>query len=178
MRYNYNIFVNQYPVVVNFIQHLAYYRAIKSAYDRLAMPSPFWTATIDAHIMIASVSWCKFYGPRANPIDWTKTPVVDVQKLQGLFRAQLLSDVGLHEQQWTDYHKSVCDFRDKYVAHHDISFSAIVPDFDIALKVAYVYETWIRCLLKPDTLDDQPLKTYFEQCLFEACAVTESAMSA
>ena len=64
------------------------------------------------------------------------------------------------------------------MAHHEIGFSAPVPDFDVALNVAYVYETWVRDLLNPDILDDQPLRTYFDQWLSQACAFTESAMSA
>jgi len=179
MKYSEQVFIQQYPIVASFIRHLAYYKANKSVYDQLSMVSPFWTATIDAHIMIAVINWCKVFGSYGpNQTHWTKTPIVDKHKLQDSFRTQILAAIGYTQQQWDDYHKSMCRFRDKYVVHTEIDFSEPVPNFTVALNIAYEYEIWVRDMLVPDFLDDQPLKIYFEQWTLEATAIAEAAMSA
>ncbi len=58
MKYDADMFAHQLPIVEQFVQQLAYYRAARSVYDKLNLKSPFSCATIDAHLKIATINWC------------------------------------------------------------------------------------------------------------------------
>ena len=49
-------------------------------------------------------------------------------------------------------------FRDKYAAHRELDFSAPVPNFDLALKVAYYFDDWIRWIISPDSFEEPSLR--------------------
>lgn len=72
----------------------------------------------------------------------------------------------------------MCDFRNKYVAHYEMDFSQPVPDFDIALRIAYAYDKWIRDIIHPDVYGRPKLKEEFENRFQRAELLIEKAMKA
>jgi hypothetical protein len=180
MNYDDKLFRAQHPVVQSFVQHLAYYRAGKAIYDRLALKSTFWTATVDAHLMVASLQWCKVFGSHGftNQTHWTKTPTMDAHQAKDDFRAQALAAASLTGEQWDDYWDEMCTFRGGYVAHCDIGFAGGIPNFETALAIAYAYDAWVRELIKPDILDDLWLKEYYGIWLKTASPIFDAAMKA
>ena len=144
MRYNDDIFRIQYPVVGDFVRHLAYFRAAKPIHDRLGLKAPFWTETVNTYLLIATVQWFKVFGAHgSNPTHWRNTPSKDNEAAINSFREKIRTALGCSPKEWADYHRRMCAFRDKYVVHRD-DFNDPVPDFDIALNVAYAYDEWIR----------------------------------
>lgn len=163
MRYDSDIFCNQYPIAGSFVQHLAYYRAGKPVYDRLGLKSPFWCATLDAHLKIATIQWCKVFGSDGcNATHWKKTARLDVETAKKSFRSKLVRP-GLSFADWQKYHRSMRNFRNKFVAHHEIGFADPVPNFDTALNVAYVYDGWVRELIRPDVYTGPWLRQHFDE---------------
>ncbi len=178
MKYDSDIFSYQFSIVASFVQHLAYYRVGKIVYDRLSMKSPFWCATIDAHLKIATTEWCKVFGSDGcNAIHWKKTAKLDVEKAKASFRLRLKND-GVKWDHWERYHKTVLAFRNKYVAHTEIGFLKPVPDFDTALKVAFVYDEWVRDLIKPHIFLEFSLSEHFDNWKCAAEPLIEEAMAA
>ena len=180
MKYDADMFTHQLPIVACFAQHLAYYRAAKPCYDKLNLKSPFWCATIDAHLMVAAIQWCKVFGSDGcnNSTHWKKTPTADVGAVQDSFRKTVLSEISFCRSEWDQYHKAMCDFRNKFVAHHELTFSEPVPDFDIALRIAYAYDHWMRELIRPDVYAGPRLKDEFENWCRQAEPLVEKAMNA
>ncbi len=178
MKYASDIFSNQFPIVASFVQHIAYYRVGKLVYNRLSMESPFWCATIDAHLKAATTQWCKVFGSNGcNATHWKKTATLDVEKAKTSFRLRLQNE-GLLWANWEKYHNAMLAFRNKYVAHTELGFLMPVPNFDIALKVAYVYDDWVRDLIKPHIFLEFSLKEHFDNWKFVAEPLIETAMVA
>jgi hypothetical protein len=54
-------------------------------------------------------------------------------------------------------------FRDKFVAHRELElFLEPVPDFNIALAVAYHYDNWLRHSIAPGIWEEPPLEQFAE----------------
>lgn len=177
MKYDSDIFRNQYPLVVSFVQHLAYYRAGKPIYDRLWIKSPLWTATLDAHLKIASIQWCKVFGSDGcNATHWKRTPILDVQKAQQSFRDRLKKSCVTRDE-WARRHQAMMNFRNRYVAHSDPNNADPVPDFNKALDVAYVYDEWVRDLIRSDIYTGLWLRQHFDEWTKAATPIFETAMN-
>jgi hypothetical protein len=117
---NQDVLRHQYPAVFFFVQHLAYNRVIKAAWEGRTHPSPFWASAVDGHLKLATVAWCKVFGTRGEEIHRHKTPIgTTKQQAQQDFRERIASHTGFTRQQWENYHKDMLDFRNKYVAHFD-----------------------------------------------------------
>lgn len=179
MKYSTNVFCNQYPIVRNFVQYLAYYRAAKQISDKLNIESPFWCATIDAHIVRATIEWCKVFGSDGcNSTHWKKMLIVEPEKMKESFRKKVVTTVGISIADWQTYRKTMCDFRNKYVAHTEIGFSNPVPVFTTALKVAYAYDEWVRELIHPDVFAEQWLKELYKKWFKTTTTLVETAVLA
>jgi len=55
------------------------------------------------------------------------------------------------------------NFRNNYAAHRALGFSSPVPNFDLALRVAYFYDDWIREVISPDSFYEPSLKESAER---------------
>lgn len=172
MDYNEEVFSRQYPVVVFFVQHLAYYKGLWAIYDDIRDDRDFWRSTCDAHLKLATVAWCNVFGSHKEDMHWTKTPTDNTQASQD-FRHRVLSETRFTQGQWETYHKEMLDFRDKYVAHLDLRspFNGSVPHFDPALQVVYAYQEWARELIRPVLLNQPTLRSQYEQWEAEACSI-------
>jgi len=172
MGYDEEVFSRQYPVVVFFVQHLAYYKGLWAIYDDITDHRDFWRSTCDAHLKLATVAWCNVFGSNKEDIHWTKTPTDNTHARQD-FRQRVLSETGFTQGQWATYHKEMLEFRGKYVAHLDLRgpFNGPVPYFDPALQVAYAYQEWVRELMRPALLNQRTLRSQYEQWEAEACSI-------
>lgn len=114
--------------------------------------------TIDAHLLRAAIRWCNVFGADdASDIHWKKLSVLDSTSLENSFRDGVLRVTNLNWASWGTYWHEVTDFRNKYAAHVDLEFKGNVPNFDIALNVAYFYDQWVRDeVVEPHAMDDNP----------------------
>jgi hypothetical protein len=124
------------------------------------LQNEFWTLTIDAHLLRATINWCMVFGSENEPTHWKRLAEQSEGHAQsfrdGLFRKSCLNEVGW-QKYWTDMKK----FRDKWVVHRELEpFTDPVPDFDIALVVAYHYDRWVRNIISPDLCDEPPLERF------------------
>lgn len=177
MKYDANVFSYQYKIVSNFIQHLAYQRAMNEAYIGLSLRSEYWSATVNAHMTSATIYWCMVFGSDgANDTHWKNLGLGDIDALRDDFRTRVLKETGFTRDQWLKFLQEMCDFRNKFVAHREIGVSAPVPYFDKALLIAYAYDQWVRDLIAPDVLDGPLLKDEFARWRDEATLLAVPAM--
>lgn len=174
MEYHQALFDRQYPVVVFFVQHIAYFRGLRAVYSENADDRDFWRSTCDAHLELATVAWCKVFGSYSEDMHWTKIPAgLLAEQTRDNFRRVVLEQTGLTQDQWKCYHREMLDFRDKYVAHLDLHdpFDGAVPRFDTALVVAEAYQDWVRDLISPVALNQPTFISQYERWEVEARSV-------
>ena len=120
MNYREKVFERQYPVVVFFVQHLAYYRGLRANYNTNTNHQELWRATCDAHLKLATIAWCNVFGSYSEDIHWTKTAIPRIAgQARNSFSQLVLAHTGFAQRQWQAYHKKLLTFRNKYVAHLD-----------------------------------------------------------
>lgn len=158
MKYDADIFTEQFPIVKDFLYHLTFYRELRSACQEFRPQSEFWSYTVNAHILQACISWCMVFGANANPTHWKKLCNEDEKLLEDCFRVGLFKKTKLTQEEWHEYWKHMNDFRGGYAAHRELNYSKPVPYFNIAESVAYFYDEWIRKLIYPDTFEEPPLQ--------------------
>jgi len=159
MNYRLDIFVQQFAIVKRFVYHLVYYRELLAVYRRLQLKSEFWTHTIDAHLLQAVIYWCMVFGSHGcNPTHWKHLSEEESKELQDSFRKGLSKQTGLTTEKWQQYWNDMTDFRNRYAAHRVLGFDKPVPDFTIALKIAFYYDHWIREVISPDFFGEPMLK--------------------
>jgi hypothetical protein len=143
------------------VYYLVYYRALSKAYSDNQLQNEFWTLTIDAHLLQAVINWCMVFGSDGcNPTHWKKLSPDQSKTLRQNFCDGLFEQTGLNQHAWESYWREIIDFRNNYVAHRAIEFSNPVPHFDLALKVAYYYDNWVRTVISPDIFDERPLEVF------------------
>ena len=161
MQYKSEIFCEQFPLVKNFVCHLTYYRELHDKYRESGLKSPFWTQTIDAHLTRAVINWCMVFGSHGcNPTHWKHLSEGNVDRLQKSFRESLFRQTDFTQSTWDTYWREMGSFRNEYLAHRELAYNKPVPYLDQALKVAYVYDGWIRDIISPDILEEPPLEEW------------------
>jgi hypothetical protein len=161
MKYESEVFRNQFPIVKWFVYHLTYYRVLAKGYKDRQLQNEFWTLTIDAHLLRATIDWCMVFGSdNSNPTHWKRLSMSDSEVLNRSFREGLFKATGLDPNTWRQYWESMTDFRNRYAAHREFEFASPVPNFDTALAVAYYYDTWVRRVISPDTFAEPTLKSF------------------
>ena len=159
MEYNVDIFREQFPIVKRFLYHLTCYRELHRTYQDLNLKSEFWTHTIDAHLLQASILWCMVFGSDGcNPTHWKILCDHDRENLEDSFRKGLFKNTELTQKTWDAYWKDMNDFRGGFAAHRELNYSKPVPLFKTAEGVAYFYDDWIREIIEPDIFEEPPLK--------------------
>jgi hypothetical protein len=171
MEYNDEVFKSQYGTVLFFVQRLAYRRGTFEPLQSLTNHryGEYWVSVCDDHLRLATIAWCQVFGAYKEDLHWTKTPKgndaeIAKQEFRDRRDKQLLK-TGFAPEQWETYHEKMLDFRNKFVAHLDISerFNASIPVFDVALQVAFAYEEWVREVIKPDPFLQSMLDARYEQ---------------
>ena len=154
---------HQYQVIVSFIHHLAYYRALKRCYDESGQKSEFWTRTIDAHLLRAIIDWCMVFGADSNQVHWKKVAIDD--ETQCIFRCHLLSVIGLTKEQWDTYWSDMTTFRNDFAAHRIVEPAyPSVPNMDTALLIATTYDDWFRSSVTA-LFDEPSLRARYERLM-------------
>ena len=161
IHYERKVFESQFSIVKRFVYHLIYYRTLSKAYSDSQLQNEFWTLTIDAHLLQAVIHWCMVFGSDGcNPTHWKHLSPDQSETLHQSFRDCLFGQTGLNQQEWESYWKEIVYFRDNYAAHRALEFSKPVPHFDMALKVGYYYDNWVRNVISPDIFDESPLEAF------------------
>jgi hypothetical protein len=161
INFEHRVFGHQFPIVKSFVYHLIYYRVLWRGYQEHQLQNEFWKLTIDAHLLCALTNWCMVFGSdKTEPTHWKQLSIIDSKALSNSFREGLFEATGLKQSAWREYWKSVLDFRNKYAVHREPGFRRPVPNFDTALTVAYYYDTWVRRVIFPDSLDEPPLEPF------------------
>jgi hypothetical protein len=161
MNYEQPVFIHQFPIVKWFIYHLTYYRVLSMGYKEHQLRNEFWTLTIDAHLLRATINWCMVFGSdQSNPTHWKRLTSAKPLAHYQSFYAGFFRETGFDQNRWSQYWESMTDFRNKYAVHRELEFKNPVPDFDPALAVAYYYDNWVRRVISPDRLEEPPLKPF------------------
>ena len=161
MNYEPEVFRNQFPIVKWFVYHLIYYRVLSEGQREHRLQNEFWTLTIDAHLLRATINWCMVFGSdKSNPTHWKRLSITKSEALYPSFREGLYDATGLDGSRWQEYWKGMTDFRNKYAAHRELQFASPVPNFDTALVVAYYYDTWVRRVISPHTFAEPTLESF------------------
>jgi hypothetical protein len=159
MKYNDDVFMKQFPLVKRFLYHLIYYKVLYKAYNSHNLQCEFWTHTIDAHLFQAVNYWCMVFGSDGcNPTHWKNLSKSNLDDLKRSFRDGLQDKINLNDAEWKKYWREVTDFRNKYAAHRELTFIEPIPNFDIAQKIAYYYDHWIREIISPDIFEEPLLE--------------------
>lgn len=161
MNYEPDVFRNQFPIVKWFVYHLIYHRVLSLSYREHRLQNEFWTLTIDAHLLRATINWCMVFGSdKYNPTHWKQLSITHSAALLLSFREGLFRATGLNENKWRMYWTSMTNFRNKYAAHRELEFDSPVPNFDTALAVAYYYDNWVRKVISPDAFAEPTLESF------------------
>jgi hypothetical protein len=180
MEYNDEVFECQYGAVVFFVQRFAYRRGVFELGQILTNHREYWLSVCDDHLRLATMAWCMVFGAYKEDLHWTKTPKGhDAEIVKQEFRDRRdrrLLKTGFPREQWETYHKEMLEFRNKFVAHLDISerFNAPVPYLDPALQVAYAYDEWVREVIRPVPFLLPMLSARYEQWRAAALSVIHS----
>ena len=159
MQYKEEIFREQFPLLKYFVCNLTYYRELHDKYHESGLKSPFWTLTIDAHLLQAVNYWCMVFGSEGcNPTHWKHLSEDKVDPLRESFRQSLFRQTNFTASTWEQYWSEMLDFRNKYAAHRELNYKTPIPYFDHALEVAYAYDEWIRDIISPDVLEEPLLR--------------------
>ncbi len=131
--------ITRASILMRCVQHVAYYKVLHEESRKKNAMSPFWTATIDAHILQAILQWNMIFGNDGynSHYHWKKN--LSETKIKS-FQDKLESS--LTKERWDTIWKAMTEFRNKYVAHRDSNYG-VVPILSEALEVVYLYDDWI-----------------------------------
>ena len=169
MKYDVEVFRNQYPIVEQFLRNFVCYRELCEAYLAVDLTSAFWTWTINAHICEATIQWCMVFGSDGNnPTHWKKLCVTEQQNdFEEAFRNGLYQSTDLTPETWPSYGEQMRNFRGQYVAHRELAIPVPVPDLDTARKVVFFYDKWIRDLILPEVTEKPLLEDLMQTIIRE-----------
>jgi hypothetical protein len=129
-----------------FARALTYYREIRKCIDNIGCSKKekwFLEATLNSHLMMSVIDWCKIFGANSSELHWKNTVVKNSEKFQDEVRQKIYETTKLSSKEWEDYHKEITDFRNEYVAHYVDTHNEPVPKMDNALTVAFAYDEWL-----------------------------------
>jgi hypothetical protein len=163
MMYDHDIFIEQYPLVKQFIRNITLFRLLTATTKKIDIKSEFWIQTINADLLQATNYWCMVFGSDwRNKIHWKKLPKINIDKLQQSFRAGVAEELKISFDVWVKYQEEMVRFRNSYTAHRELNYNKHVPTFDMAIEVAFFYDKWVRKVIQPNHLDILYLEQYAE----------------
>ena len=130
-----DIVANQFSVLYEYSRSFAYFRTISETLDQINDANKqYWIHSHNIFLNDGILKWCKVFGADSSKIHWKKaSPSI---RFHSLIRERILANSGFTENEWKDYHKEMCDFRNTYSAHRDIEDFKPVPMMDKSLDVA------------------------------------------
>jgi hypothetical protein len=84
------------------------------------------------------LEWCKLFGDNRAEHGWRKI-VSDPRRFEGDLLLHLGLDAGAFEREI----EMMRSYRDKFVAHQDMGYTALLPTLDIAKKAVWFYHAHI-----------------------------------
>lgn len=86
------------------------------------------------------ISWCKIFGSNSEDCHW-KHVVRDHDQ----FRKYLFDHLGIRKEEFSNYHASVIEFRNKWVVHYDPKYTHnVVPELEIAHESSKTLHSYLR----------------------------------
>ncbi|MEH7521553.1 hypothetical protein [Priestia megaterium] len=136
-----NLLIIQYAMSEEFIGHYFSYKELIANSEKLN--GDLWTYTKNAHILQCFILWCNVFGSDSenNQTHWKH---LIVNHSYGGFKARLLKEINMTDEEWHSNWKNIKEFRDSYAAHRDKEFNKVVPYLDNAYKAFLIYDEWIQ----------------------------------
>lgn len=114
----------------------------------------FWVMTLNLLFDTAAVEWCKVFGSFCEDTHWKN--VVPKNRHDDV-RKRMLNEIGFTQSGWEAYQKTIVDFRNQMVAHHDLNASVTkYPDYGPALVASNFIFSELRSIADPDFLGGIP----------------------
>jgi hypothetical protein len=86
------------------------------------------------------INWCKIFGTDTEECHWKKV-ILDHDE----FRIYLLSKIAKTQKEFSEYHKEVLSFRNKWVVHFDPKYQhPKIPFFEIAHDSAVALHSYLK----------------------------------
>jgi hypothetical protein len=165
IKYNVETLEMIIPLLKDFQYHLCSYREICSVFNDLPGDPEFWIYTCDAHLKMASISWCMVFGAESNSTHWKKL-ALDNNTIDISLKEYVMAKTGVNEKDYDDYWGKMVSFRNYFVAHKK-DFNNSVPYFEFGEKIVEYFDQWIRNLIYPDVLDYPTLDHIWDEYLRE-----------
>jgi hypothetical protein len=143
---NEDILGKQLYCMHRFARMRTYSKEIRKRIDNIGCSKKekwFLVETLNSHLRMSVIDWCKIFGTDGNEIHWKKAVITNSKKFQNEFRQKIYKATGLNSKEWGDYHREMIGFRNKYVAHYVKDYDEPVPKMDNALTVAFAYDEWL-----------------------------------
>jgi hypothetical protein len=127
-------------VAAAFMRNVAHNRAFGPLRDRVPKNHQwdFWITLAGNSLDIAVLEWCKLMAENRGMHHWSNV-VTDPSD----FESRLLGDLGLSVDEWSQYIRSVRDYRDKFIAHLDSDEVFSVPHLELAERSVRLYHAHV-----------------------------------
>lgn len=86
------------------------------------------------------INWCKIFGVNSEDCHWKH-----VVKDHDQFREYLFDHLGISQEEFSEYHASVIEFRNKWVVHYDPNYNYnVVPELETAHESTKILHSYLR----------------------------------
>ena len=140
------IFEEQVDVLFNYTRSYLYYKIIGEHLNSLD-GFDFWTHTMNTHLLNSIVEWCKVFGIDSNESHWKKICIDNNHTFEESIRQRILTHTGFTPEEWFDYWKNFCEFRNEYCAHRNPERTLPVPIMEKSFNAASAYFNFIIDLI-------------------------------
>jgi len=153
---------------------MAYYRAGWSSSETLIVRSQFWVAANGNFLDICVLEWCKLFGDKRGKHYWEK----GISDPIG-FKAGLLDQLEMTEDEFGGYIDEMKTYRDKYIAHLDLNEKFDIPILEISKEsILHLYKYLLDREDDGGYFPDAPRDAtqFFENALQEGRMVYKNAV--
>lgn len=123
----------------------------------------FWWEISHNALELAILNWCHLFGQRKDHLHWS-----NVLKSTDSFKEELIAYLEVSENKWEEYWGQLKKYRDKDVAHVEITKYSMIPPLEIALHSAAFYYFKISnelLAIFPSPIPKKDLYEIYEKCL-------------
>ena len=152
MEYNFEKFEEVLYLLKDFLYHYESHKEIHAVYDKLPGEKEFWCYSSDAHLKMATITWCMVFGTDSNKTHWKKITQEDIDCFRETFIHFLYNEGKITKLDYKNYWNDMLAFRNEYVAHRQ-NYTKPIPYFSTACQIVFMFDSWIRQQIKPDIID-------------------------
>ena len=120
----------------DFVRQFSYHRAMFPHIKNLR--TNIWIYTFNNFIDMSILDWCHLFGNRNDDLYW-KNVITNNDE----FKRNILANLKISEKEWNNYWSLIKDYRDKHVAHIEISPQYTIPDLTNALESIKLYYSYV-----------------------------------